>query len=86
MSLKVNERVAVVAIFAGKKQPICPIRVRLQKSEYTLGKVDFYHTTKDGYHTVHHFSLCDVDQSMYMKLAFNSGTLVWTLEETEPCT
>ena len=85
MSLTINERVAVIAVFHNKDQLLSPLRLRWQRKEYTLGDIDFYHTTKDGYHTVHHFSLTDQAESMYMKLAFHSGNLVWTLQEIEPC-
>lgn len=85
MSLTINERIAVVAVFGDKNAPLTPVQLRWNKQQYTLGKVDFYHTTRDGHHTVHHFSLTDDEQSIYMKLAFNSRNLVWMLEETEPC-
>ncbi|MDO8336052.1 MAG: hypothetical protein Q7T74_04725 [Candidatus Saccharibacteria bacterium] len=85
MSLTINERITVVAVFADKTAPLTPVHMRWGKKQYRLGKVDFYHTTRDGHHTVHHFSLTDEEQSMYMKLAFNSGNLTWTLQETEAC-
>jgi hypothetical protein len=85
VSLNINERVAVVVAFGEKASPMTPARLRWNNKEYELGKIDFHHTTRDGHHTVHHFSLTDQAQSMYMKLAFHSHSLVWTLEEIEPC-
>lgn len=85
MSLNINERIAVVAVFGGKMAPLVPAQLRWNNKEYKLGKVDFHHTTRDGHHKVHHFSMTDEAQSMYMKLAFHSHSLVWMLEEIEPC-
>lgn len=85
MSLTINERITVVAVFYGKTAPLVPMQLRWQNKQYKIGKIDFHHTTRDGPHTVHHFSLTDEAQSMYMKVAFHSNTLVWTLEETEAC-
>lgn len=86
MSLTIiNERIAVVAVFGDKTAPLTPVQLRWNKKQYSLGKVDFYHTTRDGHHAVHHFSLTDDQQSMYMKLAFHGQSLVWILEETEAC-
>ena len=49
--------------------------------DYRLGKVDFYHKTKSGTTTLHHFSLSDRDEGVYFKLTFNGRTLNWTLNE-----
>ena len=49
--------------------------------DYPLGKVDFYHKTKEGITTLHHFSLASKDEAVYFKLKFNSSNLHWTLEE-----
>lgn len=85
MSQQVNETIEVLAAFYGKDAPLVPLKFRWQAKDYILKKPDFYHPTKDGYHTVHHFSLTDIDEQTYFKIAFHSGRLQWTLEEYEPC-
>jgi len=49
--------------------------------DYSLGKVDFYHKTKQGLVTLHHFSLASKDEAVYFKLLLDGTSLNWTLEE-----
>ena len=58
-----------------------PLIVTWNGVDYRLGKVDFYHKTKSGTNTLHHFSLSDKAQTIYFKLLLNAGNLQWTLEE-----
>ena len=76
-----SEPVSVLSIYSQKDKHFRPMFLTWGGADYRLGPVDFYHKTKQGTTTLHHFSLCDKDQSVYFKLLFNARTLNWTLEE-----
>ncbi len=76
-----HEPVSVLAIYSQKTQHFRPMIMTWNGIDYRLGPVDFYHKTKQGATTLHHFSLCDKAESVYFKLLFNARTLNWTLEE-----
>jgi hypothetical protein len=76
-----SEPVSVLSIYSKEKQIFKPAILTWNNVDYRLGKVDFYHKTKSGVVTLHHFSLCDKDETTYFKLLFNASNLNWTLEE-----
>lgn len=76
-----NEPVSVLSIYSKKHNIFKPEILTWDNIDYRLGKVDFYHKTKKGATTLHHFSLTDKDEGAYFKLVFNSSKLSWTLEE-----
>ncbi len=81
MRLSLNEPVSVLSIYSKEKRIFKPAILTWGGRDYRLGKVDFYHKTKQGTTTLHHFSLTDKEESIYLKLLFNAGNLQWTLEE-----
>lgn len=76
-----NEPVSVLAGYSEKHKTFKPLILTWNNIDYSLGKVDFYHKTKRGVTTLHHFSLAAKDESVYFKLLFDAGNLHWTLEE-----
>jgi hypothetical protein len=76
-----NEAVSVLSIYSKDKKIFKPAILTWNKVDYRLGKVDFYHKTKKGAVTLHHFSLTDKAETTYFKLVFNASNLNWTLEE-----
>lgn len=76
-----NEPVSVLSIYSKKHKIFKPEILTWDGIDYRLGKVDFYHKTKKGLTTLHHFSLADRDETTYFKLVFDSVSLNWTLEE-----
>ena len=42
---------------------------------------DFHHVTKKGAVTIHHFSISDVDETAYFKIALDTSNLHWSNEE-----
>lgn len=76
-----NEPVSVLSIYSKKHKIFKPEILTWDGIDYRLGKIDFYHKTKKGLTTLHHFSLTDKDESAYFKLVFNATNLNWTLEE-----
>ena len=46
-----------------------------------MGKKELGNKKKKGKELVHHFSVADKAGSMYFKLALNTATLHWVLEE-----
>jgi hypothetical protein len=76
-----HEPVSVLAGYSDKDKKFRPLIVTWQGVDYRLGKIDFYHKTKNGATTLHHFSLADKKETLYMRLQFDSASLHWTLEE-----
>ena len=76
-----NEDVSVLSIYSKKHKIFKPAILTWQGVDYRLGKVDFYHKTKQGTTTLHHFSMADKDDGAYFKLQFDGRTLNWTLQE-----
>ena len=76
-----HEPVSVLSIYSKKHNIFKPAILTWNNLDYRLGKVDFYHKTKAGMVTQHHFSMTDKDESAYFKLMFDANTLQWTLEE-----
>jgi hypothetical protein len=79
-----DEPVSVVWFYHAPSRRLTPYRLSWQGREYRLGKVDFWHKTWQGKTLIHHFSLADTDGQAYFKLAFNTDTLHWTIEEYMP--
>lgn len=81
MRESLNEPVSVVHYYDAKTRHVQPYQMTWQNRDYRLGKIDFWHKTKSGNKLIHHFSIADVDEQMYFKLALDADTLHWTLEE-----
>ncbi len=76
-----HEPVSVLSIYSEKVKIFKPAILTWHGIDYRLGQVDFYHKTKKGLTTLHHFSMAAKDESVYFKLLFDANTLNWTLEE-----
>ncbi len=81
MRESLNEPVSVVMYYDAAHSRVKPYKINWNGREYLLGPVDFHHKTRDGRVVIHHFSLADIDQTTYFKLALNTEDLHWTLEE-----
>jgi hypothetical protein len=77
----INEPVSVVWYYNAKLRHMQPYMLSWNNQDYPLGKIDFWHKTWDGKHQIHHFSIADRDGGSYFKLALNTDTLQWVLEE-----
>lgn len=75
-----NEPVSVLSGYS-KTGKFRPLIITWNGVDYRLGKVDFYHKTKSGATTLHHYSVSDKNQTIYFKLLLNAGNLQWTLQE-----
>lgn len=81
MRESLDEPVSVVMYYNASQRHVQPYRLSWQGQDYMLGKVDFWHKTKHGDTLIHHFSIGDQAGAAYFKLALDSTTLHWTLEE-----
>ncbi len=81
MRESLDEPASVLFYYDAKQRHVQPHVVLWRGRHYKLGKVDFWHKTRHGDVLVHHFSLSDTAQTVYFKLALNSTTLHWTIEE-----
>lgn len=81
MRESIDEPVSVVFYYDAKAHHVQPYQVTWQNQDYRLGKIDYWHKTKQGNKLIHHFSIADVDENMYFKLGLDTETLHWKLEE-----
>jgi hypothetical protein len=81
MRESLNESVSVICSYNGSTKQFTLHQLGWASDTFKLGKVDFYHKTKNGLVTIHHYSVADVDGRAYFKLAFDSLNLQWVLEE-----
>lgn len=76
-----DEPVSVVWYYNAKTRHMQPYMLNWNNQEYRLGKIDFWHKTWSGKHQIHHFSIADKTGKAYFKLALNTNTLQWVIEE-----
>lgn len=81
MRESLNEPVSVICTYNSSLRRFIPLQISWANDTYKLGKIDFYHKTKNGNKVLHHFSMADMEGRMYFKLCFDADTLNWTLEE-----
>jgi hypothetical protein len=81
MRESLDEPISVVFYFDSETNLIQPYRLTWNNRDYLLGKVDFHHKTRAGKTLTHHFSLADVDGTVYFKIALDTDNLHWKLEE-----
>jgi hypothetical protein len=73
----INETIEVLVRFG--KQTIAPAVFRWRNKIYKIEKVNLAHSGKVGNEKWYYFSVSD--EANYYKLAFNSTTLKWYLDE-----
>jgi hypothetical protein len=76
-----DEPVSVVWYYNAHRRQLQPHLLSWNNRDYRLGKIDFWHKTTKGKTLIHHFSIADEDGQAYFKLAFDTSTLQWTIEE-----
>ncbi len=81
MRRSLGEPISVVYYFDARTKTIKPYQLTWNNQDYRLGAIDFHHKTNVGGTLLHHFSLCDEDESVYFKLQLNTDNLHWELEE-----
>lgn len=81
MRESLNEPVSVVWYYNAKSRHMQPYMLTWNNQDYYLGKIDFWHKTWSGKYQIHHFSIADKAEQAYFKLALNTDSLQWTLEE-----
>lgn len=81
MRESLDEPVSVIWFYNAKTRHVQPHRMSWNNQDYNLGKVDFWHKTREGDVLIHHFSIADTLGQAYFKLALNTDTLQWVIEE-----
>ena len=81
MRESLDEPVSVVWYYNARTRHMQPHMLTWNLQDYLLGKIDFHHKTKQGDTLIHHFSVSDRMGQVYFKLALNTDTLQWTIEE-----
>lgn len=81
MRESLNEPVSVIWYYSAKSKQMKPYLLDWNNQQFKLGKVDFWHKTWLGKYLVHHFSVADEAGQAYFKLAFDTSSLEWVIEE-----
>lgn len=81
MRESLDEDISVVFYYDASARHVQPHRLSWNGQDYQLGKVDFHHKTKNGTTLIHHFSLSNIEETAYFKIALDTATLHWKLEE-----
>lgn len=80
MKEKINEEVSVVMYYSAKQKQIKPYQLHWQNKDYSLGKVDYYHSYMEGRDRQHIFELTDKESTLWFRLRLDSSNLHWYLE------
>lgn len=81
MRAKTMELISVIWSFDANMRRTRIYKIAWQRRDFYPGKIDFHHTAYQGKVLIHYFSLADEKAGIYFKLAFNTKTLHWVLEE-----
>jgi hypothetical protein len=76
-----DEPVSVVWYYDSTHRTTKPHIMNWNGQDYRLGRLDFWHKTRAGRTLIHHFSIADTEGRAYFKLALNTDSLQWTIEE-----
>lgn len=80
MREKINEEVSVVMYYSAQKRIALPHLISWQHRDYSVGRIGYHHTVKDGA-TLHHiFELVDKENTLWFRLNFDTSNLHWKLE------
>jgi len=80
MREKIDEEVSVVMYYSATKKLALPHLIRWHDKDYSVGKIGYHHTTKDGA-TLHHiFELTDDNDTLWFRLNLDTANLHWRLE------
>jgi len=75
----INEKVSVITVFDSIKKVVMPRKIRWQGKEYTITKLGFHHTVREGRKLLHKFAVST--GAIDFRLSFDSETMHWLLEE-----
>ncbi|MGH7237750.1 MAG: hypothetical protein ACREHG_03930 [Candidatus Saccharimonadales bacterium] len=76
----INEKVSVSLIFNARSRRAMPRIIAWQNQRFRVDKIGFHHTVWRGRVLHHVFELVDQDETIWMRLDFNTENLHWTLE------
>ena len=80
MREKINEEVSVVMYYSARQRLALPHTISWQNKEYSVGKIGYHHTVREGT-TLHHiFELVDRENTLWFRLNLDTSNLHWLLE------
>lgn len=80
MREKINEEVSVVMYYSAKQKKGVPYLIDWQNKEYKVGEIGYHHISREG-QTLHHiFELANKEETLWMRLNFDTSNLHWKLE------
>lgn len=80
MREKIDEEVSVVMYYSSRRRLAVPHLIHWQNKDYSVGKIGYHHTVRDG-QTLHHiFEIVDKENSLAFRLNLDTSNLHWRLE------
>lgn len=79
MTQAVNETVRVLCICQAGTPRLLPHRVNWKNRTHQIKQIGLHHTITQGTILYHIFSV--ITETLFMRLSFNTKSLLWTLEE-----
>ncbi len=79
MNEYINEKVSVITVYDRVKGTVLPKKIKWKGKVYTIIKLGFHHTVRQGRTLLHYFSV--TDGNLDFRLCLDTETLHWTLEE-----
>jgi hypothetical protein len=74
-----NEKISVILVYNRLHGTVLPKKLKWQGRVYTVSKLGFHHTVRQGRRLLHYFSV--TDGNLDFRLRLDTETLHWTLEE-----
>jgi hypothetical protein len=79
MIQKMIAPISVALVYNHKTRSVKPVKVVWENRSYTVTRIGFHHTLRQGRTLFHVFSV--ESELLFFKLVFNTDSLGWTVEE-----
>jgi hypothetical protein len=76
----IGEEVSVGLFFNARRRAVQPHIIEWRNQRYIAGVIGFHHTIWQGKILHHIYELVDQDETIWMRLNFNTENLHWMLE------
>ena len=79
MIQKISAPISVALVYNHKSREVKPCKILWEGRSYVIKKIGLHHTVRQGRTLFHIFSV--ESESLFFKLALNTESLSWMLEE-----
>ena len=79
MIQKLDAPISVLLSYNHKTRHVQPVRLQWEAKDYTIEKIGFHHTYREGRTLIHVFSV--ETASLFFRIAFDTSALSWRVQE-----